>query len=140
VPAIVRFRAAAISNSSFDQCVYYVSLGYVDLCMADFLESQLRDSWDSTFHTMRFASFHLFVKATSGHTTFGEMLQHIFQPFTPRLWLLMLALVLGVSAVLTVQEAHVRGGDFEKGKWPILFGRGAALGTRGLFSVASRGS
>jgi hypothetical protein len=103
------------SNSSFDFCVYATSLGYLDMCVAQYTVTDQRAS-STDFLLLESSGVYLVVQTASaesknGWTDFMASVEVIFQPFTPGTWLFMLVFVIPVFGILMVFHEYGQSGS-----------------------------
>ena len=93
---------AAPGSGSFDQCVFAVSLGYLDLCVGMFSITTLR-STQTPFFVLQTHPVFLMVPITEDSLL--ERIGRIFLPFDWSVWVLLLAFITLFSAVISAQES-----------------------------------
>jgi hypothetical protein len=103
------------SHSSFDFCVYATSLGYLDMCVAQYTVTDQRAS-STEFLLLDSTGVYLVVQTASaesknGWAEFMESVTVIFQPFTPGTWLFILAFVIPVFGILMVYHEYGQSGS-----------------------------
>jgi len=101
------------SNSSFTKCVYATALGYLDVCVAMFTLTPVRERL-TTFGQIEAAPVYVisFEASTRHRIMRGFVLWTT--PFSPGAWLLIGATLLSISLVFVVQEGHMDGSMFER--------------------------
>lgn len=110
-------KANSGSASNFSQCVYAVSLGYLDLCIGMFVQSNQRISWTQMV-PLQAEPLYLATKSGSSFTFPGRGLGLITDPFEKRVWVLLFATVLGISYVFALQERELPGSMFHAAEDP----------------------
>lgn len=142
IPEPVRRNAAAFATSksnyskvrsAFTECVFYAGLGYVDLCLGEFIMSLERSALAS-FHAVRPTNYYLIVQTAHARNdkSISSHVSAVLAPFTLRLWVLIFVAAIGASFLLAAQDRSAAGGDFETGSLPVLSGRAAWLGAMGV--------
>lgn len=96
------------SSSNFDYCVYATSLGYVDMCVAQYTVTDARAS-TTDFLLLGSSGIYLVASEKQGGSwdQFFESLSTIFQPFTFGTWLFVVFFVIPIMGCLMVY--HERG-------------------------------
>jgi Ligand-gated ion channel len=111
LPTHLRDDADRYSNGTdFDFCIYAASLGYVDLCIAQYTINERRSNMTEWFK-LNTDDLYLFVMDESYFDSTFESMGHsigtIFTPFTWQTWFFIIVLVIPVLACLMI--FHERG-------------------------------
>ena len=90
------------SSNVWDQCVYAVAVGRLDLCIGAFSVTKLRSSWANML-TYETVPTYLVVPATRSETTL-EKVERAFLPFSWDAWGIILAFLVTTGALFFVLE------------------------------------
>lgn len=105
------------SSSSFDYCVYSVSLGYLDFCVAQYTVTDTRAT-ATNWLLLGSQDIHLVVRTdeqVEGWQQFVDSTKTIFQPFTGETWLFIVFLVIPLlGGLMVVHEWGHAGSGFPK--------------------------
>ncbi|CAB9497408.1 glutamate receptor [Seminavis robusta] len=100
------------SESNFDFCVYAASLGYLDMCVAQYTITERRAA-STDWLTLGSVGIYLIVNrdADNGRDLnyFFRSIATIFSPFTPHTWLFICAFVIPILGILMVVHERGRG-------------------------------
>ena len=108
-PSTGRFLGTA---KAFTECVFYAGLGYVDLCLGEFIMSLERSALAS-FHAVRPTNYYLIVQTAHARDdkSISSHVSAVLAPFTLRLWVLIFVAAIGASFLLAAQDRSATGGD-----------------------------
>lgn len=109
-PEFLRNRSMEYFNSAsnFDFCVYATSLGYLDLCLAQYTITDQRAS-TTDWLVLGSQDVNLIVQyqsTLSGWDRFTEQLRTIFLPFTDDVWLFLVVFVIPMLGMLMVAHEY----------------------------------
>ena len=100
------------SNSSFTQCVFATSLGYVDFCVGLFTITSVRNSM-SPFFVVEAQPVYAVSREVNRNMDLTSGFVIIFRPFTPAVWLLFLFTIVLLNVVFATQEFGMIGSMFD---------------------------
>jgi len=111
VPEPVRDQLERMGQrSNFDLCIWATGMGYLDVCVASLVMLPRRT--DASPFVNLWSEPTILVGPlvdTAADVSFGEMLGAAFRPFSPNLWLTLLAVVTSSSLIITYFETSPDG-------------------------------
>ena len=117
-PPIVT-RLANLGNGgtdagSFWDCTYATAMGYLDMCIGMHTVTPER-LWMSPFFIVQLNAMYLVVPAASGQSMSG-LINKTFAPIESTLWGALVAVIVIMSGIITLQERHHHRKDGAKGE------------------------
>ena len=111
VPGAVHAQLERMGQrSKFDLCIWATGMGFLDVCVASLVVLPRRT--DASPFVILWSEPTILVGPLvqeSKEPTFGEMLSAAFRPFSPNLWLTLLAVVISSSLIITYFETSPDG-------------------------------
>lgn len=114
-PAFLRSKSNQWFNStdsSFNDCVYSVALGFLDMCVSEFTVTDIRTSMTPWF-VVDEPDLVLVTQTVSVSPTYASAVLTIFQPFTRQTWIFLIFGMIPLLGILVIcHEYDVNGSAF----------------------------